>query len=89
MLASKYGRPSTHEEVPRCEDPTTMNVRILGNPYKLHKQNEAKVMDRAKKKIVAKFDRLQIEAQYVLEVRESILVRLTGSIVHKIFGIEA
>jgi len=66
-----------------------MNDRILGNPYKIHKQNEAKAMDRAKKKVVAKFDRLQIEAQYVLEVCESILVRLTGSIVHKIFGIEA
>ncbi len=89
MLASKYGRPSIREEGPRCEDPITMNDCILGNPYKLHKQNEAKAMDHAKKKVVAKFDRLQIEAQYVLEVCESILVRLMGSIVHKIFGIEA
>jgi len=45
-------------------------------------------MDRAKK-TAAKFDRLQIEAQCVLKVHKPILVKLTGSIVHKIFGIES
>ncbi len=51
MLASRYGRPSIREKGPRCQDHTTMNVRILGNPYKFHKRNEAKAMDRAKKKL--------------------------------------
>jgi hypothetical protein len=66
-----------------------MNVRILGNLYKLHKRNEAKAMHRAKKKTATKFDRLQIEAHDVLKVCKPILVRLMDSIVHKIFGIEA
>jgi hypothetical protein len=33
----------------------------LGNPYKNHKQNEAKVVDLAKKN-ATKFDKFQIEA---------------------------
>jgi hypothetical protein len=79
-----------------------MDVPILGNPYKLHKQNEAKAMDHAKKRLATKFDmdhakkkpttkfdKLQIEAHGVLKVCKPILVGLTGSIVHMIFGIEA
>ncbi len=57
-----------------------MNVHILGNPYKLHKRNEAKAMDHAKKKVATKSGRLHIETQCVLEVHKPILVRLTGSI---------
>jgi hypothetical protein len=88
MQASRSSCHSTREEGPRHHDHTTMNVRILGNPYKLHKRNEVKAMDHAKKKATTKFDKLQIEAQCVLEVCKPILVRLMGSIVHKILGIK-
>ncbi len=54
MLASKSGHPSIHEERPYWH--------ILGNPYKNHKQNEAKVVNLAKNKIATKFDKFQIEA---------------------------
>ncbi len=89
MLTSKSGHPSICEKEPRCQDHIAMNDCILGNPYKFHKWNEAKVVDHAKNIYIEEFDRLQIEAQHVLEVCKHILVKLVDSMVCKILGIEA
>jgi hypothetical protein len=71
--------------------PMSYHFPILQIPLKLQapKQPYELAMDCAKKKIATKFDRLQIETQCVLEVCKHILVRLMGSIVHKIFRIKA
>ncbi len=45
MLTSRYSHLSTCEKGPRHKDHMVTNVFILGNPYKCHKQNEAKAMD--------------------------------------------
>ncbi len=45
MLVSRYNHLSTCKMGPRHQDHMVMNVCILGNPYKCHKQNEAKAMD--------------------------------------------
>jgi iron only hydrogenase large subunit-like protein len=73
--ASKYGCPFTCVGGPRQQNHQAMNALILNNPQARQTQNEKKAIDQAKKKVKAKWDRLQLEAQGFEEVHQHLLVK--------------
>jgi hypothetical protein len=81
----KHGRPSTSAGGLRHQDHAKMNARILGNAMAMQRQNDQKVISRAR----AKAEHLVALVKQCPPVPKSPLVRLASKQLLKVLGLNA
>jgi hypothetical protein len=73
---AKPGRPSTSTRGPRHQDHAKMNLHILGNATVVQRQNDQKVVSRARAKAQHKWNHLAIVAKQCPPFPKLALVKL-------------
>ncbi len=79
MDLGKPKHPFILEQGPRVQDHAAMNALVLINLLAWFCHNEQKAIARAKRHAFLKWDKLQVDLQYTLELPKPALVMLTSS----------
>jgi hypothetical protein len=86
---SKPGRPSTAARGPRHQDHAKMNARILGNALAVQRQNDHKVISRARAKAEREWNHLVALTKQCPPLPKPPLVKLVSEPLLKVLGLNA